>query len=301
MGTRLVFIIILILIHIIVILNILDNINSTKIKTQVCKQTVSQRWSTGLSATRMSSTGFHQIQDNVEDMNRSQLTMMTINNENDKTCFSESGYGSSVQPGSGRQVQSSGDRRSRLRKSHSSGGNDDCFMFPSSHWSFLEGLLRSPQTGPPSQPPAEGGDQHQRLRQAPLKTFDDASLPSESFEHRDPHHWGSSSKSSFEDSSLPSLVPSRSHTSNCAKVGIIWFCHRTTLRSSQSPKPFPTQYTSVQCGTVAHYTKGQPSQEKRQVHWCSDRWQWWEDFEICSNKGHGRRKRPNKCNAMKKK
>ena len=48
-----------------------------------------------------------------------------------KVCFlSESGYGSSGHPGSGGptgsdQGQSPGDRRSRLRKSHSSGGDED--------------------------------------------------------------------------------------------------------------------------------------------------------------------------------
>merc|ERR1719233_1907377 len=75
---------------------------------------------------------------------------------------SESGYGSSGHPGSSGptgsdQGQSPGDRRSRLRKSHSS-----------------EGLLRSPQTGPPHPPAPLAEDHHQGLTRASLNTFDDA-------------------------------------------------------------------------------------------------------------------------------
>ena len=94
---------------------------------------------------------------------------------------------------------------------------------------FPEGLLRSPQTGPPHPPAPLAEDHHQGLTRASLNTFDDATAESFEEQHNprhhfgsssnDPHHHcGSSSKSSFEDSSLPSLAPSRSHTSNCAKV-----------------------------------------------------------------------------------
>ena len=50
-----------------------------------------------------------------------------IDDDNNNICFSESGYGSSGHPGQpgSDQGQSPGDRRSRLRKSHSSGGGDD--------------------------------------------------------------------------------------------------------------------------------------------------------------------------------